>query len=59
MIISILAGISTNYIQSELNIPIPVIRVMPNTPALVNEGMSAVCKGSNATNSHLSFTKNS
>lgn len=58
MIISILAGISTNYIQSELDVSIPVIRVMPNTPALVNEGMSAVCKGSNATNSHLNFAKN-
>ena len=57
MIISILAGISTTYIQSELAIDIPVVRVMPNTPALVNEGMSAVCKGSNATNSHLNFTK--
>lgn len=57
IIISILAGISTNYIQSELNIDVPVIRVMPNTPALVNEGMSAVCKGSMATNSHLNFAK--
>ena len=55
MIISILAGISTDYIQSELGISVPVIRVMPNTPALVNEGMSAVCKGSKATNSHLNF----
>ncbi len=57
MIITILAGISTNYIQSELGIDVPVVRVMPNTPSLVNEGMSAVCKGSKATNSHLSFTK--
>ena len=58
MIISILAGVSTEYIQSGLNIPVPVIRVMPNTPALVNEGMTAVCKGTLATNSHLNFAKN-
>ena len=57
MIISILAGISTDYIQTKLDTDVPVIRVMPNTPALVNEGMSAVCKGSNATNSHLNFAK--
>lgn len=57
MLISIIAGISTNYIQLELKEDVPVIRVMPNTPALVNEGMSAVCKGTNATNSHLNFTK--
>ena len=57
MIISILAGISTKYIETNLNKNIPIIRVMPNTPALVNEGMSALCKSSQATNSHLAFTK--
>ena len=57
MIITILAGVSTDYIRSEIGKEIPIIRVMPNTPALVNEGMSAVCKGKNATNSHLNFAK--
>lgn len=57
MIISILAGISTEFIQSELGVLVPVIRIMPNTPALVNAGMSAVCKGSLATNNHLDFAK--
>ncbi len=57
MIISILAGISTEYIQSELGVLVPVIRVMPNTPALVKEGMTAVCKGTLATNTHLNFAK--
>jgi len=57
MIISILAGISTDFIQSALGVQVPVVRIMPNTPALVNEGMTAVCKGSLATNSHLDFAK--
>ena len=42
-IISILAGVKMkkfNFILSEA----PIVRVMPNTPALVNEGMSAICK---------------
>ena len=31
---------------------IPVVRIMPNTPALVNEGMSAICRGNYATEEH-------
>lgn len=58
IVISILAGISTDFIQELAGINIPVIRVMPNTPALVNEGMSAVCKGKYGTNEQLNFTKN-
>ena len=48
IILSIAAGISINTIE-EIVGNIPVIRIMPNTPALVNEGMSAICKGNYAT----------
>lgn len=43
-VISIAAGISIDSIEEILGNE-AVIRVMPNTPALVNEGMSAICKG--------------
>ena len=51
LILSIAAGISIKTIEEILG-NIPVIRIMPNTPALVNAGMSAVCKGTNAKDNH-------
>lgn len=51
LILSIAAGISINTIEGIIG-DVPVIRIMPNTPALVNEGMSAVCKGSHASEEH-------
>jgi pyrroline-5-carboxylate reductase len=43
--ISIAAGISTSYMRSLLGDTAKVVRVMPNTPAMVGEGMAAVCGG--------------
>jgi len=45
LIISIAAGITTTRIEQELGGSIRVIRVMPNTPALVGAGAAAVCAG--------------
>lgn len=44
ILISIAAGISTDYIKEKINNRCRVVRVMPNTPALVGEGMSVICK---------------
>lgn len=44
IIVSIAAGISTQYIKEKTNFKPKVVRVMPNTPALVGEGMSVICK---------------
>ena len=56
LVLSIAAGISTTSIE-EIVGKIPVIRIMPNTPALVNEGMSAVCAGKFADESHISIAE--
>ncbi|MCX5718273.1 MAG: pyrroline-5-carboxylate reductase [Nitrospirae bacterium] len=40
-VVSIAAGITLSYLQSKLNTK-KIIRVMPNTPALVHEGMSVM-----------------
>ena len=44
LFISIAAGIKTSFIEKRLG-HVPVIRVMPNTPALICEGMSAISPG--------------
>lgn len=46
--VSIAAGITTEKIELCLKGPIPVVRVMPNTPCLVGEGASAVSPGRHA-----------
>ncbi len=50
ILISIAAGITTDYILNKINSNCPIIRVMPNTPLLLGEGASAICKTSNVNN---------
>ncbi len=53
LIISIAAATSTDYIESFFDRKIPVIRGMPNTPVLVNEGMTVLCGGTHVTGADL------
>ena len=48
LIVSIAAGVNTSKIENIIG-QVRVVRVMPNTPALVLEGMSGVCKGKYST----------
>lgn len=48
LIISIAAGIPTHRIERFFPHDVRVIRTMPNTPALIAEGMSALARGSHA-----------
>ena len=52
LIISVAASVSTTFIEERLKGDIPVIRAMPNTPALLNVGMTALCKGRHVGESH-------
>ncbi len=47
--ITIAAGITTQYLKSELGIKARVVRVMPNMPAQIGRGVSVISKGSLAT----------
>lgn len=56
-LISIAAGISTQSIEKVLSLPVPVIRVMPNTPALIQSGVSVIAQGKFSEKKHLEFAK--
>lgn len=52
LVVSIAAGITTTAIEAALG-DIPVVRCMPNTPALVGKGMTGLAPGTHATEAHL------
>ena len=52
------AGITTVALQAELPSGLAVVRVMPNTPALVDKGMTAISPGSHCSEDHLAHAEN-
>jgi len=57
LIVSVAAGISTSKIENNLIQKSRVIRVMPNTPALVGEGMSGIIGGRYAGKDDIEFVR--
>ncbi len=57
VLISLAAGITTAYIEGHIPDGIAVIRVMPNTPALVDEGMAAISAGRHCDEEHLALAE--
>jgi pyrroline-5-carboxylate reductase len=53
LVVSVAAGVPTARIEAALPPGTPVVRVMPNTPALVDEGMSVLSAGAHADETHL------
>jgi pyrroline-5-carboxylate reductase len=53
LVISVAAGITTTFIGQRLGTDVPVIRVMSNTPVLVDEAMSVISAGAYAREEHL------
>ncbi|MDP9493613.1 MAG: pyrroline-5-carboxylate reductase [Actinomycetota bacterium] len=52
MVLSLAAGVTTGTYESRLG-AVPVVRAMPNTPALVGEGVTGIAAGANAASEHL------
>jgi pyrroline-5-carboxylate reductase len=57
LVVSVAAGRTTSFIEARLPEGTPVVRVMSNTPVLVDQAMSAISGGSHATEDHLRRTE--
>lgn len=56
-LISILAGTPTTKLTAELSHPIRLIRAMPNMPAQIRRGVTALCLGPNTTWDHAAIAE--
>ena len=57
LVVSIAAGLSTAFYEARLPAGVAVVRVMPNTPATIGRGISAISAGSHAGESHLELVE--
>ena len=54
-VLSIAAAIPTAAIERRIADGVPVVRAMPNTPAVVHEGIAGICAGAHADDAHLAL----
>jgi pyrroline-5-carboxylate reductase len=54
-LLTVAAGLPTSYYESRLPQGTAVVRAMPNTPALVGFGATAIAAGASATDAHLAL----
>jgi pyrroline-5-carboxylate reductase len=57
LVVSLAAGITTSFLEHRLPRGTAVVRVMPNTPTLVGEGMAAICSGSSCSSDQLAWVE--
>ncbi|HET6610996.1 MAG TPA: pyrroline-5-carboxylate reductase [Kofleriaceae bacterium] len=57
LVVSVAAGIPTAAIERRLGDGARVVRAMPNTPALVGAGATAICRGRHATDDDMAVAK--
>src|SRR5207244_5529483 len=60
LLVSVAASVPTSYVEQQLaaagggkHSKMAVVRAMPNTPAAVGSGMTAICRGTHAGPGHL------
>jgi pyrroline-5-carboxylate reductase len=56
-VLSVAAAVPTATIEARITPGVPVVRAMPNAPAVVHEGMAGVCAGAHADEAHLELAE--
>jgi pyrroline-5-carboxylate reductase len=56
-VLSVAAAIPTVAIEKHLGAPVPVVRSMPNAPAVVHEGIAGICAGRHAGEENLALAE--
>jgi len=57
LLVSIAAGVRLEQLEALTRDGVPVIRVMPNTPAQVGAGAAALCRGRHADDAHAALVR--
>jgi pyrroline-5-carboxylate reductase len=57
LVISVAAGLKCGFYEQRLPEATPVVRVMPNTPAVIGQGASAISAGTHVGEEHLALTE--
>jgi len=57
LVVSVAAGLTTGFFESRLPDGTPVVRTMPNTPAIVSRGATAIATGAYATAQHVALVR--
>jgi len=57
LVVSVAAGVTTKHIAAGLGDGVPIVRCMPNTPALVDEAMTVITAGPHADDTHLAVAE--
>jgi pyrroline-5-carboxylate reductase len=56
-VLSVAAAIPTTAIETRLVNGVPVVRAMPNAPAIIHEGIAGMCAGVHADEAHLALAE--
>lgn len=57
LFVSVAAGTTIAFYEQVLGAQTPIIRAMPNTPAAVSRGITAICANAQATESHMALAE--